>query len=208
MICTPESSNWAFLDVRELYLSSGLPPRRPLDEYPGSSHRPLRMYPNFTYQVTYHPVGHLISTPWGAPVIRIPESSRPPWMYRNFTYTVAYHPVGHLISTRGALLGNAASTRTANFNTPGTCPMAYGAVRDRTSELRSPGTCQMAYGAVRDWTSEIPAVLGPSACPACPACPAMRACQVASRMGRHLASSIRIWVHEWLDQDPDTKVSK
>ena len=91
------------MDVPEHYLSSGLPSRRPLYEYPGSSHRPLRMYPNFTYQVAYHPVGHLISTPGGAPVIRIPESSsRPPWMYRNFTYPVAYHPVGHLISTWGS----------------------------------------------------------------------------------------------------------
>ena len=67
------------------------------------SRYPLRMYPNFTYQVAYHPVGHLISTPGGARVIRIPESSsRPPWMYRNFTYPLAYHPVGHLISTWGS----------------------------------------------------------------------------------------------------------
>ena len=29
----------------------------------GSSSRPFWMYPNFTYQVAYHPVGHLMSTP-------------------------------------------------------------------------------------------------------------------------------------------------
>ena len=96
------------MDVPEHYLSSGPPSRRPLDEHPGSSHRPLRMYPNFTYQVACHPVGHLISTPGGAPVIRIPESSsRPPWMYRNFTYPVAYHTVGHLISTWGSSIRQA-----------------------------------------------------------------------------------------------------
>ena len=59
---------------------------------PESSSRQLWMYPNFTHQVAYHPVGHLISTPG--------SSSRPLWMYPNFTYQVPYHPVGHLIVKR------------------------------------------------------------------------------------------------------------
>ena len=73
------------MDVPERYLSSGLPSRRPLDEYPGSSHRPLRMYPSFTCKVAYHPVGHFASA-----------------RRASFTCKVAYHPVGHLASSQRA----------------------------------------------------------------------------------------------------------